>query len=88
MVQEAAGGGHEDVDTFRQILGLTANTHEAQADSQFDAAVPVLVGTVVVVLLVPDLGQLGRRHHVHCPCHPKATVSDLQRQKYFSVHEF
>ena len=34
VVQEAAGGDHEDVDTFRQLLGLTANTHEAQAGGQ------------------------------------------------------
>ena len=61
---------------------------QEDSDSQFDAAVPVLVGTVVVVLLVPDLGQLGRRHHVHCPRHPRASESDLQPQKYFTVHEF
>ena len=46
---------------------------QEDSDSQLDAALPVLVGTVVVVLLVPDLGQLGRRHHVLCPGHPKAT---------------
>ena len=34
VVQEAAEGGHEDVDTFRQLLGLTANTHETQAGGQ------------------------------------------------------
>ena len=59
--------------SFWASLQILMKHRQEDSDSQFDAAVPVLVGTVVVVLLVPDLGQLGRRHHVLCPGHPKAT---------------